>query len=178
MTPERLTAAQQDLYAEITGGDRAAAGGAPVPEADGALPGPFNAMLLSPVLGDALQRLGSAIRYHGTLPSRAREIAILTVAAHHDCAFEWRTHEPIARDAGLNDADLAAVRAMTALPDPNPYEAAVQTLTRRLLRYRGLDDEAYAAAVATVGAPALFEVVTLVGYYSLLALQMDVFAVS
>jgi 4-carboxymuconolactone decarboxylase len=40
-----------------------------------------------------------------------------------------------------------------------------------------LDDERFERAVALLGLPTLFELVTLVGYYSLLAVQLRVFRV-
>lgn len=49
--------------------------------------------------------------------------------------------------------------------------------TRRLLRDRDLDDDRYREAAAVIGADRVFELTTLVGYYSTLALQMRVFGV-
>ncbi|HEY0949418.1 MAG TPA: hypothetical protein VGD85_04425, partial [Nocardioides sp.] len=51
--------------------------------------------LLSPAVGDALQRLGAAVRYRTALPDRAREMAILLVAARWDSAFEREAHEAV-----------------------------------------------------------------------------------
>ena len=71
---------QQRLYASITSGPR---GGALGPFAlvddTGALTGPFNAMLLQPELGVALQALGTAVRFHGTRPGRSRLTCTSTV---------------------------------------------------------------------------------------------------
>ena len=103
---------RQRLYATITSGPR---GGSQQPFAlvddVGALTGPFNAMLLRPGLGAALQALGAAIRYRGTLPARIRELAIMVVAGHWSSAFEQHAHEAAGRRAGLGEAELAAVRA-------------------------------------------------------------------
>src|SRR3954469_12031165 len=68
---------------------------------DGALNGPFNAMLLSPPVGTALQDLGSALRYRSKLSGRVREMAILAVAHAWGCAFEVYAHQPLALAAGL-----------------------------------------------------------------------------
>ncbi len=46
-----------------------------------------------------------------------------------------------------------------------------------MLRAGDLDDEAYAAGVAGLGEAGLFELVTLVGYYRLAALQLRVFRI-
>ena len=49
---------------------------------------PSGVSSLHPAIGDALQRLGAAIRYGTRMTARVRELAILAVAEHHDSAFE------------------------------------------------------------------------------------------
>lgn len=175
-SPRELDEDQRRLYTEITAGDRAQG---PqffrLTDDEGRLEGPFNAMLLNPPIGDALQRLGAAIRYGGRLPARCREIAILAVAAHWQCEFELRAHEPIAARAGLSAAQIAALRNAEPLDLTDFEESAVLEVTRRLLRDGELEDGSYATAVDAIDADKLFELTTLVGYYSLLALQMNVF---
>ncbi|MEO3871760.1 carboxymuconolactone decarboxylase family protein [Nonomuraea sp. B12E4] len=168
-TPQDLAPDALDLYEKITSGPR----GTFMVDAAGGLTGPFNAMLLSPEVGDPLQRLGAAIRYRTSLPDRARELAILAVAAHHDSAFERAAHEPIARELGFTDDELAALRTGAPVPLRDPLEATVLEVTRALLARADLDDAEYAALPAAQ----LFELTTLVGYYGTLALQLRVFRV-
>lgn len=56
-------------------------------------------------------------------------------------------------------------------------ERVVHAVTRELLAQGDLGDALYAEAAATLGRAALVELVTLVGYYGVLALQMRVFRV-
>jgi alkylhydroperoxidase family enzyme len=111
LAPALLDEEQRSLYDAIAGGRRAQG---PqlfrLTDEDGRLEGPFNAFLLQPRLGSALQALGSSVRYDTGLDDRCREIAILVVAAHWRSDFEWYAHEAVARSAGLDDAELAAVR--------------------------------------------------------------------
>jgi 4-carboxymuconolactone decarboxylase len=169
---------QQRLYATITSGPR---GGSQQPFAlvddVGALVGPFNAMLLQPGLGVALQELGAALRYQGTLPARIRELAILVVAGHWSSTFEQHAHETAGRRAGLSDAELAAVRAGTQPDLADPAERAAVAAAQTLVRAGDLDDAEYAEAVAQLGEAGVFELTTLVGYYATLALQLRVFRV-
>lgn len=177
-TPAELDEDQRRLHASITGGSRSAGRRLfRLADDDGRLTGPFNAMLLNPAVGDPLQQLGAAIRYHGRLSDRSREIAILAVAAHWRSGFEQRAHEAVGAAAGLTDAELDALRTGAPLDFDDPEEAAVLATTRHLLVHRDLDDDAYRSACDTLGAEKLFELTTLVGYYSTLALQMRVFAV-
>ncbi|HEY9392307.1 MAG TPA: carboxymuconolactone decarboxylase family protein [Mycobacteriales bacterium] len=177
-TPDELDEPQRRLYEGIAGGPRATGPQLfSLTDEQGSLAGPFNAMLLAPSLGDALQRLGGAIRYQGALSARCRELAILAVAAHRECGFELRAHERIGAHIGLSEAELAAVVSGAPLELADPEEAAVLATTRELVTRADLDEAAYARAVEALGEAKLFELTTLVGYYSLLALQMRVFGV-
>lgn len=178
LTPGALDEAQQRLYEEITGGPRGQ-GVPPFPLTGpaGALTGPFNAMLRQPGLGSALQGLGAAIRYQGTLPARIRELAILVVAAHWDSAFEWYAHEAAGRAAGLTGGELAAIRAGGGDGLAGPAERAAVRAAWALVRTGDLDDGQYTEAVTALGEAGLFELTTLVGYYATLALQLRVFRV-
>ena len=177
LAPSSLDEAQRSLYDAIAGGRRAQG---PqlfrLVDDRGRLEGPFNAFLLQPRLGSALQALGSSVRYDTGLDDRCREIAILVVAAHWRSDFEWYAHEAVARSAGLDDAELAAVRQgrHAALTGP---EAVVARTVNALVVRGDLDDAEYLEAVEVVGTAGLFELLTLVGYYATLALQLRVFRV-
>lgn len=175
LLPEQLDERQAAVYDTITDGPRATTGAFPLTNDQGGLVGPFNSMLLHPPLGDALQRLGAALRFQGTLSDRARELAILVVATHARSEFERQAHERVGRQVGLTDAEMAAIRAGTAPPMADAETAAVVRTTSRLLTNRALTDADYAEFVDVLGPARLFELVTLVGYYELLALLMHVF---
>ena len=177
LEPSSLDDEQRSLYDAIAGGRRAQT---PqlfrLTDEKGRLEGPFNAFLLQPRLGSALQALGSSVRYDTGLDDRSREIAILVVAAHWRSDFERYAHEAVGRSAGLNDADLAAVR--DGRHEHLTGREAVVARTASALVTRGdLDDAEYREAVHHVGAAGLFELLTLVGYYATLALQLRVFRV-
>jgi 4-carboxymuconolactone decarboxylase len=177
--PDLLDQDQKALYDKITAGPRAS-GRQPFPLVDnvGALEGPFNAMLLQPALGSALQALGAAVRYQGALPGRTRELAILVVAAAWESKFERHAHEAAGRLVGLRDDELAAIRAGQEPDLADPAERAAVRVAWMLARSGDLDDAQYSEAVARLGAAAIFELTTLVGYYATLALQLRVFRVS
>jgi 4-carboxymuconolactone decarboxylase len=175
--PEGQDEAQRALHASITGGPRSQG-----PQhfalttPDGVLRGPFNAFLLSPGLGGALERLGSAVRHETRLSARTRELAILATAAHWSSTFEWEAHEAVGRAAGVTDAELDALRRgdVPALVDEG--ERAAAELVRCLLAGDVSDDD-WRRWAEPLGRAVVFELCTLVGYYATLALQLRVFRV-
>jgi 4-carboxymuconolactone decarboxylase len=158
------------VHAAITA-TRAEAAGA----AGGPLPGPFDAMLRAPRSGGALAALGDALRRRGVLPDRVRELAVLQVAAHEDSAFEWAAHAPIAAALGWSGAVLDAVRAGEVPPGlDDPAERAAHAAVAALLATGDLGAGDWADLLGGLGEAGAVELLTLVGYYRLLALQMRV----
>jgi 4-carboxymuconolactone decarboxylase len=179
--PDELNAEQQALYEAITAGPRSTGPQLfALTDPGGRLNGPFNAMLFSPRLGQALQALGSAIRYATELPPRVREMAVLVVATAWDCDFERYAHEPLARAAGLTDHEIRALCEGTDPGLADPAERAAWSTAHALAApdAPGILDEAwYAAARDALGERTLFDLSTLVGYYATLALQLRLFGV-
>lgn len=178
MDVSQLTEQQLDLYRAITGGPRAAGPQLfALTDAAGRLEGPFNAMLLSPSVGEALQKLGAAVRYGSALPDRSREIAILVVAHHWRSDFEIYAHEAVGRAAGLTAAELTAIADKQYDVFADDVERSIATIAEALASRSDLDDDSYQAAVDVLGQQQLFELTTLVGYYATLALQLRIFRV-
>jgi 4-carboxymuconolactone decarboxylase len=173
--PSELDPEQKSLYDCITEGPRAQG---PkhfdLTRDDGALLGPFNALLLSPHLGSALQELGGAVRYRTGLSARTREIAILTVATCWNSPFERTAHESVGQAVGLRADEMSEIRAGRVPTLADPHERACAHLVRSMVE-GDVGDEAWANWAHVVGAASVFELTTLVGYYATLALQMRVF---
>ena len=177
-TPGELDDERRTVYDAIVGGPRAAdAAMSPIVTRDGRLEGPFNAMLVSPAVGTALQSLGSAIRYSTGLTDRDRELAILEVAAHYRSEFEWFAHERVARTAGLDEATLGALRAGERPKDLEAGAATIWSAVRSILESGDLNDVEYDRLTANVGDVVAVELVVLVGYYQTLALMLRTFRV-
>lgn len=179
LLPGSLSDEQRTVYEALTGGPRAAGGTTPAGLADpsGRLLGPFNAMLYSPSVGLPLQDLGAALRFRTGFSRREREIATLVVAAHARSDYEWYAHERIGRSHGLTDAETRALREGRAPMLADVRERVVYEATRQLTAEGDLGDAVFTEAAATLGRAALVELVTLVGYYQALALQLRVFRV-
>lgn len=180
LTPNFLKADQMDIYLRIRYGPRGQ--GTQVFRLlgdDEALEGPFNAWLLSPPVGSALEHFGDAMRFACTIAPRWREIAILTVGTYWGSSYERYAHEAVARQVGLSDEEIRMIRLGRELQLMDDKETLVAQLSWAMLEHRGtVEDELYLLAKSLLGEVALFEITVLVGYYSMLALQLEVFRVS
>ena len=111
-----------------------------------------------------------------------RSMAILVVAQAWDSAYERDSHELLGRDAGLTDAEIAALRAGEDPGFADKQEQMSYSVVRALTgpgpKGADLDNQEYDTAVAVLGERALVELSTLVGYYATLALQMRIFRVA
>jgi 4-carboxymuconolactone decarboxylase len=177
--PEQMDDSLKALYDHFTTGRRAAPGSPfTMVGADGLLTGPASIWVHNAELGHAQQKIGAQVRYGATIEARAREIAILMVGHHYRCDFELYAHERAGLAAGLTQADLSTL----ALGEPPSLETDEERIvfatTRAILRHGGLTDEEYAAAAGALTVPRLVELVTLVSYYTMVAIQLNVFRVA
>lgn len=174
--PDELTPDQKRLHAEIIGGPRRTqTSQVPLADPEGRLLGPFGLMLLHTRLGSVVQELGATLRFDGTFTDRERELAILTVAAHHASEFEWVAHENAAHAAGVTIAQLQQLLDGDLPAGLTPTEETIVVTVRRLVVERGLDDEAYADSTNALGEEGLAALIWLVGYYEMLAIALSTF---
>ncbi|HWI31803.1 MAG TPA: carboxymuconolactone decarboxylase family protein [Microbacterium sp.] len=167
---------QRALYDRIVDGPRKTQKAqVPITDDSGALLGPFGIMTIAPAVGEAVQAVGAALRFSSGLDPVVREAAILLAASHHRCEFEWFAHETPARQAGLDDRQLAALKQGSVPEGLDAQASHALGVVCALLSDGDLDDAAYRAAIGTLGAATLAELVWLCGYYSMLALALAVF---
>lgn len=172
MRSDQIDARRRALYEAITAGPR---GGDDAPfalvDSEGALRGPFAAMLLAPATGDAVQRLGATLRFETRLDARIREVAILTVARATRSVFETTAHEEVARRLGMTETELASLRSGDAGELPARERRCV-ALTYALLEGADVRASRYSG---DFDAEELYELSVLVGYYRMLATQLHFF---
>ena len=176
--PEDATSAQRQVIDEIAGGDRGRGRSLEsMLDERGGLAGPFNAWVHRPDLGIVIQRLGERLRYRGSLPGAAREIAILAVGAKWMAEYEWWAHARIGRREGVSDQTIDAIHRGVRPTLSDPLESAVYDFTAALLECGRVEPAAYDAARARIGDSGLVELVTLVGYYTLVSFTLNAFEV-
>lgn len=159
--PEQMTQAQREAAAEIAAGRR------------GGVVGPFIAALRSPECMRRLQHFGSYLRYESNIDPRLREIVILLTARRWRQDYEWVTHEPPAREAGVAPATIDAIEAGTEPASLSADERLIFDLCAVLFDDGRVPDALYARAIGVLGEPGVIDVVCAVGYYTTLALIMN-----
>lgn len=177
LTPAQLSEAQRQVYEAITGGKRASGPRLfPVTAADGSLHGPFNAMLVSPALGQSLQRVGEILRFESTLSASVRELVVLMISREWRCEYEWHAHVAVARHNGMPQPTIDQLHAGELPEGLDQEQTAAYHLCAGLLRDRAVSDEVYRAASEVFDERGLVELVFLFGYYTALAVSLNTFA--
>ena len=143
----------------------------------GAFPTPFHVLLENPDLCRTVTSVGAICRYKTGLGPRLSELAILTVATHWRCAYEFAVHTPEARKGGVPEHEIEALKEGRR-PDFKDADAAlVYAFATELLDRRDVSDTTFDAAVARLSHKTTVELAGLIGYYSLLAMTMLAFRV-
>lgn len=177
LTSDQLNPGQKRVYDNITGDvRRQRARGQRKSDDDGTLGGPFNALLYAPEVGDAVQKLGAALRFESSLPGHLRELAILMVAQRWRANYEWHAHAPIAAREGLDDAVIAAVKAGRT-PGAQADVQCIHRFVTELMDTRRVGDETYTQTRALIGEQGLVELIALVGYYAIISGLLNSFEV-
>jgi alkylhydroperoxidase family enzyme len=121
--------------------------------------------LLSPFLGWA-----AALALHGVLSHRDHELLALRAAYRCGSEFEWVEHSEYARQAGLDDAEIAAARESTAAGPWSARERALLDAADQLIAGFDIESETWGALAAEYDAPALVEMLFVVGQYTMLSM--------
>ncbi len=138
--------------------------------------GPFAAFLHAPAFGQHAQRLGAHCRYQSGLPPRLSEFAILVTARLWRAQFEWAAHAAIAEGAGVKPATLRALRAGRRPTTAPRDERAIYDFVTELNKRRRVSEATYARVKAILGGDAaMVELVGILGYYTLVAMMLNVF---
>lgn len=159
---DKMTDAQRKLEAVMVAGPR------------GGLIGPFVPLLRSPEFMDRLQKTGEYLRYNSAFEPRLSELAILITARLWSQNFEWYAHRPIAEKAGLRVSIIEAVAEGRRPAEMAMDEATIWDFLDELIRTRTVSEPTYQRALKMFGERGVIDLVGIHGYYSLLAMVLNV----
>jgi 4-carboxymuconolactone decarboxylase len=140
----------------------------------GSLVGPFIPLLRSPEFMNRLQKTGEYLRFNSAFEPRLSELAILITARAWSQNFEWHHHRPIAEKAGLRASIIEAIAASRRPEQMSMDEAAIYDFLDELCRTRNVSDATYERAVRMFGEKGVIDLIGIHGYYSLLAMILNV----
>jgi 4-carboxymuconolactone decarboxylase len=162
---EELDAEQKRIYDIIAGTRKSGLGG------------PFSVLVRIPHVAEPANGLHNAYRLNGKLDRRIFELLILMVARAHTAEFAWVVHEALALKAGLDAKIIDAVRERR-VPDFKQHdERLTYDLVTQLLQTKTLSSSAYKLGVDKLGLNLLLELVSAVGFYAMVCLVLNTFAV-
>jgi 4-carboxymuconolactone decarboxylase len=159
--PDSLTPEQRQVYDRIVNGPR------------GRIVGPLRAILHNPELAEHWQQLGALVRYGTTVPARLKEIAILVTARRWNAEPEWQAHEGDARNAGVPDAVIEAIRQAAPPAFADDADREVYDFVRELQETGRVSEPVYRAVLARHGTVGVVELTALVGYYTMVAMTLN-----
>ncbi len=143
-----------------------------VVETRGSMIRPYEVLLHTPGIAGAAAKLGKQIRYHGQLTDHDRELAIITTSQVHDCEFEWTSHVDIAREAGVAESTISALKSGSG--EIAEADRMIVEFVRELCANSDVSNERFASTEAAIGTECVVELSALVGYYTFLGYSMKV----
>jgi 4-carboxymuconolactone decarboxylase len=137
--------------------------------------GPFAVYLHAPAFGELAQKLGGHVRFNTSIPPRLSEFAILVTAQFWRAQYEWAAHEPIAAKQGVKPQTIRDLRAGRAPTNAAKDERAIYDFIKELFKTRRVSNRNYGRVHALLGNEGTVELVGLLGYYSTVAMTLNVF---
>jgi len=163
---DRMTPEQKRLNDEIAGtrGGRTAKG-------------PFALWLRTPELAARANAFGIYLRHETSVPQRLVELAVLVVARTYTAQYEWHAHAAHAYRLGIDPALVEAIRTRKAPVIEKEDEKIVHTIATELTADRTLSDATYRRAVDALGEQTVLDLVTIIGFYTMVAVVLVAFQV-
>jgi 4-carboxymuconolactone decarboxylase len=137
----------------------------------------FAALLNSPDAAEAVTSMGEYLRYNCPLDPAIRETAILATAREMGNRYEWAQHEPVAREVGVRDEVIEAIRSGKAPMGLPAKEGVFAQGARELTRDGALTERTLAAIEHLLGTRQAVDFVVLVSYYGMVARIISTFQV-
>lgn len=163
---DRLSAEQKAVYEEI-----GAAHG-------GHVRGPWAVELRVPEIARHSHALYERLCVQTKLGKRRFELMVLVVARHWTSQFEWYTHARLARENGLPETIIQAIRERQIPYFDDEDDRLIYEVTRELCESRTLSRPSYERALEALGEELLVELVAGISVYAMIAMQLNAFDVA
>jgi len=135
----------------------------------GSIRGPWAHMLRNPELAARAANYSDLFRDGVSVPRKLALLAIIMTARHWSAGFVWNAQSPQAKNAGVSDAIIEAIRTKKTPALTDPAENAVYRLFSELYSRQQVHDETYAAAEKVLGQTGIIEILNVAGFYGIIA---------
>ena len=163
LKPEDMNAEQKAAY------EKAVAAG-------GRLGGPNGIHVRVPELFAINQEMSTYLRSNG-VPARLRQLAVLVAVRHWNGTYAWGVQARASMNEGISRETVDAINEGRAPTLDDADDQAVYDVAAELVKRGALSDATFARVQAQLGFNQLLDVVATVGYYSAVAMWVNVFDV-
>ena len=133
------------------------------------------ALLLDLDLGARIEQISLFFKTSKRFERRLREVAILVTARGWTCHYEWYAHAQAAVEHGVSPAVVEAIRTDTAPHFERDDESVVYARGEGAQRSALDPGRLYERGRAAFGEAGMVELITIVGYYTYLAMLINGF---
>jgi alkylhydroperoxidase family enzyme len=135
----------------------------------GRVGGPFGVLMYSPGLAEMVCKTGAHVRLKSELTMVERELALLSTCREKDAAYEWASHVPTARNAGMREEAIVVMRDGADASGLEPDERDIINYTRQLLRNNRVEQGLFDTLKDRHGTRWLVELTATIGQYQYIA---------
>ena len=129
----------------------------------------YAAILNNPQAAGSMAGLGGYARFETPLDPRIKTLAVLAAAREAGGHYVWTVNQRGAKEVGLSDDIIAAIREFRAPVGLEPADANVVQFVIEILRQHRVSDATYQALKAQIGDAGIIDVLVVSGYYHTLA---------
>ena len=143
----------------------------------GSLSGPFSVLIHRPDIAEPTDLLANCFRLNSKLEKRLIELIVLLMCRESTVKYAWSVHEPLARQAGLSQAAIDAIRARKRPEFKRDDERVLYEFITELLANKKVSAETFERANATLGRDGVIEAVSCAGFYGMIGLVLNAFEI-
>jgi 4-carboxymuconolactone decarboxylase len=159
--PEKLTSEQKQIFDQLTAGR-------------GRILGPYKIWIHSPTVASGMEHIGTFLNKRSSLSTREVEMCILVISQHWNAEYVRTAHVRAGLAAGLTQQTIDAILAGTDAKLTDAHERGVLRFATSLVGGVKVSDADFAEIEKAIGREGIAEVLTLLGYYTSVALGMKV----
>jgi len=135
--------------------------------------GPFEPLMYSPQLMTLSRSMGDYLRYKSAVGNVLSEFIILLTAREWTQDYEWYVHYPLALKSGVKPEVAAAIAEGRRPIGMTDDEELVYAYVTELHKFHQVSDTTYDRARARFGDNGIVDIGGIVGYYTLLAIELN-----